>query len=739
VLIATTVPTSLSACIVWTGNFLGTVAFDCGPLLVFIPIFLSHIQVFAIAVIVCAVSNKMTDAVGMANMMQLLALIPLVFFNLASKLPPGVVYAMGFVPCSGITFWTASVLFTSLSQEPWTWNTFFTSAIMPSDPDFDVVGLTELPSPGTLFLWAFPQTLFWVLFAYWVDQTWPYADLGVPRNKLFCLEGSCEKTFDDCQNDNQVPFLPGDEDAPALQINKLTKEFTLVKPSENPFGSSKKEIHKAVDGLSLEIRKGEIFALLGHNGAGKTTLVNCITGLTGITDGSAKILGFSCQDNMDQCRWNLSVCPQDNPMYPDLSVNEHLILFAGLRGVMSPETQIATVLEQLGMSEKRHAKCSNLSGGQKRRLWVATSLLGDAPVVFLDEPTSGMDPSSRRELWQLLLDMRDRGRTIVFTTHYLEEADLLADRKAVMVKGQIKASGTSRELKHEFGLGYHLRVLLNKSAPAQNVERIKGLVAKHVATATDELVAAEERTQATDAPQTLAFTLPFAALDDFGPLLSALEAEAAALGILDMEVAMTSLEEVFMKLGKDAEKADAEENAHAGVEVDEHADIEQDVVTYTKTPLKGMADEIKLMLTLRRSELTGKNLQFNVIAPIVIIAYGLLSSTGFGASCNFCDSDDQDDYQNYTTVHDDGDDDYCSGCNIMSGSSGTWGIGIAMTLPVVRFAVMLMRERVNKAKHVMIAQGLSPTSYMCGSLLFTVMQVTGAPTHHYHSPLDVHH
>lgn len=82
------------------------------------------------------------------------------------------------------------------------------------------------------------------------------------------------------------------------------------------------------------------------------------------------------------------------------------------------------------------------------------------------------------------------------------------------------------------------------------------------------------------------------------------------------------------------------------------------------------------------------------------------SSTGFGASCNFCDSDDQDDYQNYTTVHDDGDDDYCSGCNIMSGSSGTWGIGIAMTLPVVRFAVMLMRERVNKAKHVMIAQGL---------------------------------
>ena len=226
----------------------------------------SHIQVFAIAVIVCAVANKMTDAVGMANMMQLLALVPLVFFNLASKLPPGVVYAIGFVPCSGITFWTASVLFTSLSQEPWTWNTFFTSSIMPSDPDFDMVGLTELPSPGTLCLWALPQTLFWVLFAYWVDQVWPYADLGVPRKPLFCFDSRCGETSDGCHGENQVPFLTDAEDAPALQITKLTKEFTLVKPSENPFGSSKREIHKAVDGLSLEIRKGEIFALLGHNG-----------------------------------------------------------------------------------------------------------------------------------------------------------------------------------------------------------------------------------------------------------------------------------------------------------------------------------------------------------------------------------------------------------------------------------------------------------------------------------------
>mmetsp|Transcript_6465 Transcript_6465/g.11244 ORF Transcript_6465/g.11244 Transcript_6465/m.11244 type:complete len:1019 (+) Transcript_6465:115-3171(+) len=386
------------------------------------------------------------------------------------------------------------------------------------------------------------------------------------------------------------------------------------------------------------------------------------------------------------------------------------------------------------MTAKRHAKCSNLSGGQKRRLWVATCLLGDAPVVFLDEPTSGMDPSSRRELWQLLLDMRDRGRTIVFTTHYLEEADLLADRKAVMVKGQIKAMGTSRELKHEFGLGYHLRFLLDKAAPAENMEKIKALVVEHVPTATDEFVAAEERTQAADAPQIMSFTLPFAALDKFGPLLSAIEAEADQLRIIDSEVAMTSLEEVFMKLGKDAEKEEEGEHAVIPMEMDEHADIEQDVITYTKTPLEGMASEVGLVLMLRRSELTGKNWFYNVMAPLIIIGYGLYSATGFGASCNTCSSDDDDNdwsyvdngttYEGSSSSDDDVEWPPCEGCNVMSGSSGTWGIGLAFCLPVIRFAVTLMRERVNKAKHVMIAQGLSPTSYIFGSLLFVVIQMT---------------
>ena len=136
------------------------------------------------------------------------------------------------------------------------------------------------------------------------------------------------------------------------------------------------------------------------------------------------------------------------------------------------------------------------------------------------------------------------------------------------------------------------------------------------------------------------------------------------------------------------------------------------------------------MIFLRKTELTGKNFFYNVVAPLIAVVYGLLSATGFGAACGTCSDGDDYTYEyngtEYTGHNDDnGDnDDDCSGCNIMSGGSGTWGIGVAMVLPVLRFAISLMRERVNKAKHVMISQGLDPASYLAGSVFFTVTQMT---------------
>merc|ERR1711971_184710 len=130
----------------------------------------------------------------------------------------------------------------------------------------------------------------------------------------------------------------------------------------------------------------------------------------------------------DRARRSTSVCPQDNPMYDVFTVRQHLVFFGRLRGVSASRVndRIWEVLAAVGMQEKMDDLCKSLSGGQQRRLWVATALIGESPLVILDEPTSGMDPSSRRELWDLLMKMRSHGQSVLFTTHYLEEADVLA-------------------------------------------------------------------------------------------------------------------------------------------------------------------------------------------------------------------------------------------------------------------------------------------------------------------------
>ena len=158
--------------------------------------------------------------------------------------------------------------------------------------------------------------------------------------------------------------------------------------------------------------------------------------------------------------------------------------FAVLRDVPAEELfdEVWMLLRALGLEEKGRCHCDKLSGGQKRRLWVATALLGKVPLVFLDEPTSGMDPSSRRDLWTLLQRMKGEGRTILFTTHYLEEADLLADRKAVLSKGRVQVCGTSADLKTQFGGGYHLRFPSAAEIPPFTRE----LVLQHVPSASEE-------------------------------------------------------------------------------------------------------------------------------------------------------------------------------------------------------------------------------------------------------------
>jgi ABC-type multidrug transport system ATPase subunit len=205
---------------------------------------------------------------------------------------------------------------------------------------------------------------------------------------------------------------------------------------------------------------GQITALLGHNGAGKTTTIAMLTGLVPPDSGTAIIEGFSIAEDMDEIRRNLGVCPQHDILFPELTAMQHLQLFASFKGVASAEIdkEAKRMLAEVGLLEKAGAKAGTLSGGQKRKLSVGIALIGDSKIVILDEPTSGMDPYSRRSTWQILQNARE-GRVIVLTTHFMDEADILGDRIAIMGSGRVQCAGSPLFLKKRYGVGYMLALV----------------------------------------------------------------------------------------------------------------------------------------------------------------------------------------------------------------------------------------------------------------------------------------
>jgi ABC-2 type transport system ATP-binding protein len=199
----------------------------------------------------------------------------------------------------------------------------------------------------------------------------------------------------------------------------------------------------AVNGLDLEVRGGECFGLLGPNGAGKTTTIEILEGLTLPDAGEVEILGTTWARDADSLRERLGISLQETQLTEKLTVGETVRLFRSFyRQGRDPEE----VLSRLALDEKRNARVGKLSGGQKQRLAVACALVGDPDVLFLDEPTTGLDPQSRLQLWQIVMDFRAQGGTVLLTTHYMDEAERLCDRVAIVDRGQVIALGTPPEL-----------------------------------------------------------------------------------------------------------------------------------------------------------------------------------------------------------------------------------------------------------------------------------------------------
>jgi len=299
---------------------------------------------------------------------------------------------------------------------------------------------------------------------------------------------------------------------PAVVVAELRKDYGPV---------------QAVRGVSFTIDTGTCFGLLGPNGAGKTTTVEILEGLLPPTSGEVRVLGRRWGRDDREIRERLGVCLQQTVLSEKLEVGETLSLFrAFYREGRPPEEVIAEV----GLSEKRRARVGTLSGGQKQRLAVACALVGDPELLFLDEPTTGLDPQSRRQVWDLVRRFKDRGRTVLLTTHYMDEAEKLCDQLAVIDHGQFIAEGSPAELIRSLGGDHVIEVAVEEGETPPPPDELAGLPAV--------------RSVHRDALRlTLSVTEPHVALP---ALLARLDSAGRSLASLSTRHA--SLEDVFVSL-----------------------------------------------------------------------------------------------------------------------------------------------------------------------------------------------
>uniref|UniRef100_A0A8C1ZZC4 P-type phospholipid transporter n=1 Tax=Cyprinus carpio TaxID=7962 RepID=A0A8C1ZZC4_CYPCA len=350
-----------------------------------------------------------------------------------------------------------------------------------------------------------------------------------------------------------------------------------------------KNSRPAVDCLNMNFYESQITSFLGHNGAGKTTTLSILTGLFPPTSGTAYIYGKDIRTEMDAIQQSLGMCPQYNILFNHLTVEEHILFYSLLKGRDRKEAmqEVENMLEDLGLPHKRDEEAQNLSGGMQRKLSVAMAFVGGSKVVILDEPTSGVDPYSRRSIWDLLLKYRT-GRTVILSTHHMDEADLLSDRVGIISKGKLHCSGSPLFLKNCFGVGFYLtlcdcasecsctcstctrykeeshalqpeRILdghlissktnLFFSHYTGNVESITTLIHHHVPEAKLIEMIGQEMT----------YLLPNKGFKyrAYASLFRELEETLGDMGLSSFGISDTSLEEIFLKVTADGEAANS--------------------------------------------------------------------------------------------------------------------------------------------------------------------------------------
>ncbi|KAL4488927.1 hypothetical protein ABPG72_005714 [Tetrahymena utriculariae] len=392
-----------------------------------------------------------------------------------------------------------------------------------------------------------------IILSIYFDQVFPN-DFGKKQHPLFFINWIWRKKLTPEQKRQKLLGKVNDEEA-ALNFDENVEDVAKNLKDQEALNQvvTLKNVRKvyssgklAVNGISLTMYNGQIFALLGHNGAGKTSTISMLTGMYEMTDGQAIALGKDVQQEMTDIRTFMGVCPQYDILFDNLTVKEHLELFAVFKGMTDSkliEQEALKHIQDVDLAEKTNELARNLSGGQRRRLSVAIAFIGGSKLIYLDEPTSGMDTSARRHIWDMLKRYKN-DKVICLTTHFMDEADYLGDRIGIMADGKIVCLGRPLFLKNRFGTGYNLTIV--KKNPTDNSQPIKEFIQKFI----------PQAKILSDVSAEIGFQLKNESISAFPQLFNSLDQNLQQLNIQSYGISITTLEEVFLRVAhlKDEKK-----------------------------------------------------------------------------------------------------------------------------------------------------------------------------------------
>ncbi|CAG8465050.1 7477_t:CDS:2 [Paraglomus occultum] len=445
-------------------------------------------------------------------------------------------------------------------------------------PTYDAAGRTPLvPPPVQSWYLLLMDIGLYCLLTWYFDKILP-DEFGTRRSPVFFLYPSfwgikfkrntnTEQLLAKLQKkpDDDDPDYKEDEDVAAERLvafdpsqDVALRICNLRKVYRQSWLYKSKLDKVAVRDLCLALKEGKCLALLGQNGAGKSTTMNILSGLTPATSGDALLYGYSVRNEMDSIRKIMGVCPQHDILFNDLTAREHIELYAGIKNVPADEIKKLTEerLAAVRLTKVADKPAGTYSGGMKRRLSMLISTIGDPRIIFLDEPTTGMDPVNRRHVWSFIENFK-RGRVIVLTTHSMEEADVLGDRISIMAHGRLRALGNAIHLKNRFGAGYRVSLVCHPSDAPLLKSRVEARVS--------------EAKLEDDSAGALIYEIPASSMHILPNLIMWMEdnkeastAEPTKKLIKAWGVSQKSLEEAFLRLIREANP-----NGYQGYEMDE--------------------------------------------------------------------------------------------------------------------------------------------------------------------------